>query len=87
MGLPSNWICKFSGVWPGKLAKRKTEIFRIHESSNVILSPRWVETGGVMMPRTQEPSSSDDLFRSRLEDIINLRHELALLDERIDWAK
>ena len=30
-----------------------------------------------MKPRTQEPSSSDDLFRSRLENIINLRRELA----------
>ena len=39
-----------------------------------------------MKPRKQEPSSSDDLFRSRLENIINLRHELALLGERIDWA-
>ncbi len=39
-----------------------------------------------MKPRTQEPSRSDDLFRSRLENIINLRHELALLGEQIDWA-
>ena len=39
-----------------------------------------------MKPRTQEPSRSDDLFRWRLENIINLRHELALLGERIDWA-
>ncbi len=39
-----------------------------------------------MKPRTQEPSRSDDPFRSRLENIINLRHELALLGERIDWA-
>ncbi len=37
-----------------------------------------------MKPRKQEPSSSDDLFRSRLDNIINLRHELALLGEQID---
>jgi len=52
----------------------------------VILYPRRVETGGVMKPRKQEPSGSDDLFRSRLENIINLRHELALLGGQIDWA-
>ncbi len=39
-----------------------------------------------MKPRKQEPSGSDDLFRSRLENIINLRHELALLGGQIDWA-
>ena len=39
-----------------------------------------------MKPRKQEPSRSNDLFRSRLEKIINLRPELALLGGQIDWA-
>lgn len=30
-------------------------------------------------------SSSDDLFRSRLDQMINMRHELVLLADRIDW--
>ena len=29
---------------------------------------------------------SDDLFRSRLDQIINLKHELVLLANRIDWS-
>ena len=39
-----------------------------------------------MKPPTQEPSSSDDLLRSRLDNIINLRHELPLLGGQIDRA-
>lgn len=38
-----------------------------------------------MRPRRREAESSGDLFRARLEQIINLRHELVLLAERIDW--
>jgi IS5 family transposase len=39
-----------------------------------------------MKPRKQRRSSSDDLFRSRLENIINLRNELVVLGDRIDWG-
>lgn len=39
-----------------------------------------------MKPKTQAPSPIDDLFRSRLERIINLRHELVRLAQRIDWG-
>ena len=38
-----------------------------------------------MKPRKQTRSGTDDLFRSGLENIINLRHELVRLGERIDW--
>ena len=31
-------------------------------------------------------TTSDDLFRSRLDQIINMRHELVLLSDRIDWT-
>ncbi len=30
--------------------------------------------------------SSDDLFRSRLDQMINMRHELVLLADLIDWT-
>ncbi len=30
--------------------------------------------------------SSDDLFRSRLDQMINTRRELVLLADRIDWT-
>jgi len=34
-----------------------------------------------------ETSPSDDLFRSRLDQIINMKHELVLLANRIDWPE
>lgn len=39
-----------------------------------------------MKPRQISPEPNDDLFRSRLDNIINLRHELSLLSEKIDWT-
>lgn len=38
-----------------------------------------------MRPRKPKREDHDDLFRARLEQIINMRHELVLLAERIDW--
>jgi IS5 family transposase len=38
-----------------------------------------------MRPKHQEKSKMDDLFRNRLDNIINLRHELVLLSSSIDW--
>jgi IS5 family transposase len=39
-----------------------------------------------MRPRKREAEGSDDLFRARLDQIINIRHELFRLADRIDWA-
>ena len=39
-----------------------------------------------MRPRKLEKSGSDDLFRSRLDQIINMKHPLVTLADRIDWA-
>ncbi len=36
-------------------------------------------------PGQQESDGPDDLFRARLDQIINLRHELVQLADRIDW--
>ena len=38
-----------------------------------------------MRPRKQKKADHDDLFRARLDQIINMRHELVLLADRIDW--
>lgn len=38
-----------------------------------------------MKPRQPELAQSDDLFRSRLDQIINPKHELVQLADRIDW--
>ena len=38
-----------------------------------------------MKPKKQTPSGAEDFFRSRLDNIINLRHELVILAGKIDW--
>lgn len=38
-----------------------------------------------MKPRQPEMAKSDDLFRSRLDSILNPRHELVVLANKIDW--
>ena len=38
-----------------------------------------------MKPKKPESDPSNDLFRSRLDNMLNMRHELVLLADRIDW--
>lgn len=40
-----------------------------------------------MKPRQQHDDGSSDLFRSRLDSIINPRHELVRLADAIDWQR
>jgi len=42
--------------------------------------------GDLMRPKQQHKARHDDLFRARLDQIINLRHELVVLADKIDWA-
>ena len=39
-----------------------------------------------MRPKQAKKADHDDLFRARLDQIINLRHELVVLADKIDWA-
>ncbi len=39
-----------------------------------------------MRPKQQPKTRHDDLFRARLDQIINMKHELVVLANRIDWA-
>jgi IS5 family transposase len=39
-----------------------------------------------MRPRQHVAAKSDDLFRARLEQIIDMKHELVQLAGKIDWA-
>lgn len=39
-----------------------------------------------MKPKKPEDSPQEELFRNRLENLIDPRHELVRLAERIDWA-
>ncbi len=38
-----------------------------------------------MRPKQPPNADHDDLFRARLDSIINMRHELVLLGDPIDW--
>lgn len=38
-----------------------------------------------MRPKKMQPSGSGDLFRARLDQIINMDHELVRLAQKIDW--
>lgn len=40
-----------------------------------------------MPPKPPVKSEIDDLFRSRLANIINLRHELVILSKLINWRR
>ena len=39
-----------------------------------------------MRPKKHETTGSTDLFRARLDQIINLKHELVQLTDRVDWG-
>ena len=39
-----------------------------------------------MRPKKPESPPNDDLFRSRLDNMISQRHELVRLAELIDWS-
>jgi transposase, IS5 family len=39
----------------------------------------------MMQPKTHKTTGSNDLFRARLDQIINMKHELVLLAGKIDW--
>lgn len=39
-----------------------------------------------MKPRPIGKSTTEDLFRQRLENMINMRHEMVVLSHRIDWV-
>ncbi len=39
-----------------------------------------------MRPKQQQKARHDDLFRARLDQIINMKHELVVLADQIDWT-
>src|SRR6476620_7987855 len=45
----------------------------------------WSALEGTMRPKKHKTTGSNDLFRARLDQVINLKHELAQLAGQIDW--
>ncbi|HEB86044.1 MAG TPA: transposase, partial [Gammaproteobacteria bacterium] len=43
------------------------------------------DSGDKMRPKQPAKARHDDLFRARLDQIINMKHELVVLADRIDW--
>ncbi len=39
-----------------------------------------------MRPKQQRKARCDDLFRARLDQIINMKHALVVLADKIDWT-
>ena len=39
-----------------------------------------------MRPKQQRQARHDDLFRARLDQIINMKHELFALADKVDWV-
>jgi len=39
-----------------------------------------------MRPKQQKKADHDDLFKARLDQIINMKHELVVLADQMDWA-
>jgi hypothetical protein len=39
-----------------------------------------------MRPKQRQTTGSSDLFRARLDQIINMKHELVQLAGKLDWA-
>ena len=38
-----------------------------------------------MRPKKHKTTESNDLFRARLDQIINMKHELVVLGGKVDW--
>ncbi|KRQ16584.1 hypothetical protein AOQ71_04850 [Bradyrhizobium manausense] len=45
----------------------------------------WRIGGRTMRPKKHKPTGSNDLFRARLDQIINMKHELVQLAGKVDW--
>jgi transposase, IS5 family len=56
------------------------------ESRIVIPSPEEAAEGFAMRPKERRETGEQDLFRSRLDQIIDLDHALAKLARAIDWS-
>ncbi len=44
------------------------------------------DSGVEMRPKQQQKARHDDFFRARLDQIINMKHELVVLADKIDWT-
>lgn len=53
------------------------------------LGPKTLQlfTGNFMRPPKAQLDNQQDLFRHRLENIINMRHELVILAHGINWER
>jgi len=80
----SNRICRFLGLW--ELFAGKFNFEDSLESRAVILLARADGAGNfAMRPREWRKTGKQDLFRSRLDQIMDANHALVKLARAIDW--
>jgi hypothetical protein len=81
----SNRICRILGL--GEVFACKFNFEDSLESRAVILLARALMQRGnfAMRPRERRKSGEQDLFRSRLDQIIDMKHALVKLGRAIDW--
>jgi hypothetical protein len=57
--------------------------FRDSRESQMVIPP--AHRRATMRPKKQKTTGEGDLFRARLDQIINMKHELVQLAGKIDW--
>src|SRR5262245_50201379 len=80
-------VIEFAGFWAFGSCLPANSILRISlESRAMILLARADGAGNfAMRPRERRESGKQDLFRSRLDQIIDMNHALVKLARAIDW--
>src|SRR5260221_10767903 len=73
------WDCKNLGPEGPKLAISFLGFPSGTNSDSVVASE------GTMRPKKHETTDASDLFRARLDQIINMKHELVQLAGKLDW--
>jgi hypothetical protein len=78
--LPDLRLQGFGGLSAGTLQIHFWGFRRISKHDSVVASE------GTMRPKQHQTTGSTDLFRARLDQIINMKHELVQLAGKLDSA-
>src|SRR5262249_28605557 len=81
-------VIEFAGFWALARCLLANSILRIPSNREPgLFSLELMERGNfAMRPRERRETSAQDLFRSRLDQIIDMKHALVKLGRAIDWG-
>jgi hypothetical protein len=74
------FVCKICG----SVGRFPCELIGWNRRDSLALEARW--RGDSMLPRERRSTGQNDLFRSRLDQIVDMKHPLAKLGGHVDWA-